>query len=112
MTVLAPNAAEADVAATLIANEVNVEHRAVERVPACELDPDSDLGGRSVTVEVGKLSVWAIEEALAAGAKSARSMIDDGRIVAVHLVLQRQTRSLGAPLPFDAIIHDKASAAA
>ena len=44
-TVLAATAAAADAAATLIANAVNVEHPAIERRPARDLDPDSDLLG-------------------------------------------------------------------
>jgi len=112
VTVLARNAAEADAAATLIANEVNVEHRVIDRVPAFELDPDSDLGERLVTVEVGDLPMSAIGGALTAGAGAAQSMVADGRIIAAHLVLQRQVQTLGAPSSLNAIIHDKESAAA
>ena len=54
-TVLAATAAAADAAATLIANAVNVDHPAIERRPACELDPDSDLLDLPVTVAVGPL---------------------------------------------------------
>ena len=48
VTVLAACAADADVAATLIANAVNVDSPAIVRIPARELDPDSDLGDRAV----------------------------------------------------------------
>ncbi len=44
VTVLAATAAAADAAATMIANAVNVDHPAIERRPARDLDPDSDLG--------------------------------------------------------------------
>src|SRR5207247_11022489 len=44
VTVLASRAADADAAATLIANAVDLDHPAVERRPATSLDPDSDLG--------------------------------------------------------------------
>ena len=43
MTTLARDAATADVAATLVANAVDVDSPAVRRRPARELDPDSDL---------------------------------------------------------------------
>ena len=43
MTVVARTASIADVAATLIANAVNIESKKIEREPASELDPDSDL---------------------------------------------------------------------
>jgi len=96
VTVLARNAAEADVAATLIANAVDADHPRIERVPARELDPDSDLGERAVTVAVGVLPDASVIEALAAGAAAAEAMAADGRIVAAHLVLQGGTRTVGA----------------
>ena len=55
MTVLAATAAQADAAATVIANAVDAAHPAVRRVPADTLDPDSDLGDLPVTVAVGAL---------------------------------------------------------
>lgn len=63
VTVLARDAAAADAAATVIANAVDAEHPAVRRAPAVELDPDSDLGGRLVTVEVGGLPDEVVEGA-------------------------------------------------
>src|SRR6266850_3006418 len=57
VTVLADTAAMADAAATIIANAVDLPgHPNIERVPACELAPDSDLGERLVTQSVGVLS--------------------------------------------------------
>ena len=57
VTVLAATAAEADVAATLIANAVDLPgHPAIRRQPAQDLQPDSDLGPRLVTTHVGPLS--------------------------------------------------------
>ena len=65
VTVLAENAAQADAAATIIANAVNLsDHPGVVRVPAHDLAPDSDLGNLPVTQDVPPLSVDAIEEAL------------------------------------------------
>ena len=50
VTVLARNGAEADAAATLIANAVDLPgHPAISRRPALALAPDSDLGDRLVT---------------------------------------------------------------
>ena len=50
VTVLARSGAEADAAATLIANAVDLPgHPAIKRMPARELAPDSDLGDRLVT---------------------------------------------------------------
>ncbi|RWH08408.1 MAG: UPF0280 family protein, partial [Mesorhizobium sp.] len=57
VTVLARTGAEADAAATLIANAVDLPgHPAVHRVPARDLSPDSDLGERLVTQGVGGLA--------------------------------------------------------
>ncbi|WP_204349766.1 hypothetical protein, partial [Klebsiella pneumoniae] len=56
VTVLARDAASADAAATLIANAVDLDHPAIRRRPARNLDPDSDLGDRLVTVGVGDLT--------------------------------------------------------
>ena len=61
VTVLASDAATPDVAATLIANAVNIDHPAVERRPARELAPDSDLGDLPVTVTVGELLHEAVK---------------------------------------------------
>jgi len=68
VTVLARTAAQADAAATIIANVVDLPgHPAVLRCPAHDLQPDSDLGGRLVTRDVGDLSHDEIAEALQAG---------------------------------------------
>ena len=95
VTVLAANAAAADVAATLIANEVDVDDPAVERRPASELDEDSDLGDRRVTAAVGDLPEAAVAAALDRGARAARAMRRAGQIVAAMLVLQEQRRTIG-----------------
>ncbi len=87
VTVLAENAAEADVAATLIANSVDTDSAAVIRSPASELDPDSDLGNRPVTVDVGDLTKREIATALASGRDAAQSMADRGLIAAASLTL-------------------------
>ena len=68
-TVLARTASQADAAATIIANAVDLPgHPAIVRCPAHDLQPDSDLGARLVTRGVGELSAGEIEAALEAGA--------------------------------------------
>jgi len=91
-TVLAATAAAADAAATLIANCVNVDHRAIERRPARELDPDSDLGDLPVTVAVGPLPEAAVAEALHRGAAEARRLRHCGMIEGAALSLRGQWR--------------------
>ncbi|MBV8192075.1 MAG: UPF0280 family protein [Alphaproteobacteria bacterium] len=73
-TVLARTAAAADAAATMIANAVNIEDAAIERRPARDLDPDSDLGELPVTVAVGPLPLGAVARALDKGAAEARRL--------------------------------------
>lgn len=98
VTVLARTAASADAAATLVANAVNVETAAVTRRPASELDPDSDLGHRLVTVAVGALSAAEIEAALAAGAACAEAYRRQGLLIAAALMLARHTTVVGDAL--------------
>jgi ApbE superfamily uncharacterized protein (UPF0280 family) len=92
VTVLARTAAEADVAATLIANAVDLPfHPAVQRLPACELAPDSDLGDRLVTVDVGALAPAEIATALARGLALAEDFRQRGLIEAAALFLCGQS---------------------
>ena len=100
VTVLARTASQADAAATIIANAVDLPgHPAVVRVPANELQPDSDLGGRSVTREVGALSESEIEQALAAGADCARHLLAEGLIEGAALRLKGETLLVGTRSP-------------
>ena len=96
VTVLAPSTAAADAAATLIANAVDCDHAAIQRRPARDIDPESDLGMRLVTIEVPPLPKTVIDKALDAGAHSAAEMLAQGLIVGALLCLQGETRSLGS----------------
>ena len=91
-TVLAATAAAADAAATLIANAVNVDHPAIERQAARDLDPDSDLGDLPVTVAVGTLPLALVNEALDRGAAEARRLRLRGLIDSAALSLQGHWR--------------------
>lgn len=96
VTVLAPNAAAADAAATLIANRVDVPGcTAIARAPARDLDPDSDLGGRLVTIAVGPLRDAEVDRALAAGGRAAEGMAARGLIHAAALSLNGRFRFAG-----------------
>lgn len=95
VTVLAAETAAADVAATLIANAVDIDDPAVVRRPARELAPDSDLGDRLVTVDVGPLSPGVVATALAAGAEVARTMHRRGLIDGALLTLADQIEIVG-----------------
>ena len=88
VTVLAATASQADAAATVIANAVDLPgHPAIIRKPANELQPDSDLGARLVTRDVGDLSRAEIATALESGAECARQLFDRGLIEGAVLQL-------------------------
>ncbi len=100
VTVLAATAAEADAAATMIANAVDLPGAPqIARRPACELAPDSDLGDRLVTVGVGPLSRAEAAHALDRGAAHAGALLAGGLIRAAFLVLDGQGRSVGRAEP-------------
>ena len=99
VTVLAATAAEADAAATVIANAVDLpRHPAVRRTPAAELQPDSDLGGRRVTTAVEALTPGEIGRALDGGARMAGRLLRDGLIAAAAMHCQGTTRVAGVPV--------------
>lgn len=92
VTVLAADAASADVAATLIANRVTVEESVnVERCPANTLQPDSDLGETLVTVAVSQLSDNEREIAMLSGIDYAQQLLCSGLIAAAYIHLQGKT---------------------
>jgi uncharacterized protein len=99
VTVLARDAATADVAATLIANAVNVDSASVRRRPARDLDPDSDLGDRLVTMSVGALTPCEIRHALDNGLACAASLRSRGLIVDAALMLAGHSSALGYRTP-------------
>ena len=103
VTVLAASAALADAAATLIANAVDLPGQAaISRAPASDRNPQSDLGDRLVTVDVGDLTRHECEIALAAGAAEAEHWRRAGFIEAAALRLGDATRLVdggGSPYP-------------
>lgn len=97
VTVLARTGSQADAAATIIANAVDLPgHPAIVRRPANELQPDSDLGARLVTRDVGQLTESEIEAALDAGARCARAVLAAGLIEGAALRLLGETVVVGA----------------
>ncbi len=99
VTVLAPTAAMADAAATMIANAVDLPgHPGVTRRPARAVKADSDLGDLPVTVAVGPLTAAEADAALAAGAAAAEGFRARGLIVAAALFLGGRARLVG-PIP-------------
>jgi hypothetical protein len=108
VTVLAPTAAMADAAATMIANAVDLPgHPAITRRPASELQADSDLGRRPVTVAVGPLAPADIARALDRGLAAAEAFRARGLVTAAALFLAGEARLSG---PFPALAPEPALA--
>jgi ApbE superfamily uncharacterized protein (UPF0280 family) len=93
VTVLAAQASLADATATIVANEVDLPgHQAILRVPAQEIQADSDLGCRLVTRDVGPLEPAEVQEALGRGMNCAKRLLATGFITAAALHLQGETQ--------------------
>jgi ApbE superfamily uncharacterized protein (UPF0280 family) len=90
VTVLAATAAEADAAATVIANAVDVDDPGIYRLPASECKDDSDLGDIPVTTNVEVLAPPQVLRALEAGAARAETLRRMGLIWSAVLVCQGQ----------------------
>lgn len=104
VTVLADRAAMADAAATIIANAVDLPgHPAIVRERARDIDPNSDLGARLVTTDVGELTANEVAAALDAGVSMAHSLLSRGLIRAAALRVDCETRVVGVPPPSEPV---------
>lgn len=109
VTVLAANAADADTAATLIANRVDLPGSIkVRREAANEITPQSDLGNRAVTVAVHPLTQIEKQQALSTGGSYAQELVTQGLIQSAYLSLQGQRMVVGPNL--GRVIHWKQTA--
>lgn len=97
VTVLAASAAEADAAATMIANAVDLDDARIVRRPASSLKDDTDLGDRLVTVDVPRLEPDLVDEALRRGLAHAESLRASERIVACFLTCQGRAMRTATP---------------
>ncbi len=88
VTVLAGTAAMADAAATVIANEVNIQDPRIVRLPAHSLKDDADLGNIPVTVDVPELSLTQIHDALQHGLTRALLLKNKGLIISAVITCQ------------------------
>ncbi|MBX9458773.1 MAG: UPF0280 family protein [Rhizobium sp.] len=97
VTVLARSAAEADAAATILGNAVDLPgHPAVMRAPADQVKDDSDLGSHLVVTGVGSLSAAETATALDAGVAMAERLIASGLINRAALFLRDRGRVVTA----------------
>ncbi len=96
VTVLATTAAVADVAATMLANAVDLPgHPAITRQPARAIIHDSDLGDRPVVTGVGTLTAQEVAQALDDGETRIDTLPTGVFGAALHL--RGMTRVLGDP---------------
>jgi len=96
VSVVAATAAEADAAATLIANAVDLPgHPGIRRCPARDLSPDSDLGQRLVVTGLSGLTHTDIQTALAAGMRVAEDMCRRGLVSGALLHLLGDSAVVG-----------------
>jgi ApbE superfamily uncharacterized protein (UPF0280 family) len=106
VTVLAATAPQADAAATIIANAVDLPgHPAIRRERASDIQPDNDLRDRLVTRDVGALDDHEIDIALAGGIARAETLIASGHIRAAALHCAGVTRVVGWPRHIVAPVH-------
>lgn len=97
VTVLAGCAAQADVAATLVANAVDLaDHPAIMRRPAQDIVDDSDLGALPVVSRCGRLGTAECADALAKGRRLAGVFQSRGLIAGAGLFLQGFAATSGA----------------
>jgi uncharacterized protein len=93
VTVVANTASQADAAATMIANAVGAEiqHSAIQRMPASILKDDTDLGDRLVTTQVEPLPQTLVTEVLLQGQQYANELLKRDLILSATLSLQGQS---------------------
>ncbi|MGD9133322.1 MAG: hypothetical protein PVF78_06735 [Desulfobacterales bacterium] len=103
VTVIAENASIADAAATAIANACIVEAINIVQIPAEQIDPNTDLKGVAVTIDVGPLSVdkkiQAVQTALSKADILCRQKCIVGALIALEdvFVMTEGVRELISP---------------
>ncbi|HEY9065187.1 MAG TPA: UPF0280 family protein [Burkholderiaceae bacterium] len=95
VTILAKTAAQADAAATIVANAVDIDDPRIGRCPASMLKDDTDLGDIPVTVAVPPLSDEQIRTALDRGRQRALELQRAGLIHAALLACQQRYERVG-----------------
>lgn len=97
VTILGKTAAQADAAATIVANAVDLpRHPAITRRPAHDLQADSDLGPRLVTTAVAPLSPQEAQTAVDRGAAAGQAALSRGLIDGALIFLHPAVRTLGS----------------
>ncbi|MGE5840127.1 MAG: UPF0280 family protein [Deltaproteobacteria bacterium] len=90
-TTIARTASLADAAATAVANASFLEDEQVQRRPAEELDPYTDIAGLDVTVKVGALSEEKKSRALSQAIRRAEDLVQREVILGAFVAVQGLT---------------------
>ena len=104
VTVIASNASLADAAATSIANACFVEDDSIIQIPAEQIDPNTDLKGVNVTVDVGFLKwdkrIQAVKTALSTADTLCRQGLIAGALIALEdvFIMTKHAEKLISPL--------------
>ena len=89
---IASSASAADACATALGNAVNIESPVIRRKLAGGIDPNSDIAGLMVTVEVGPLSRDLKLEALERGIEKARKLVNSKVLLGAVFFLQGEMK--------------------
>lgn len=91
VTVFSTRCAKADALATLLADRSYIDSPAVHRVPAAQLDPDSDIADQQVVVGVDALTEEERERALGQMLAEAERQYQKGGLLACIATVQGKT---------------------
>jgi ApbE superfamily uncharacterized protein (UPF0280 family) len=97
VTVLATSASVADAAATAIANACFVRDENIRQAPAEQIDPNTDLAGKMVTVSIGKITRAKLQVAQINALQRAEDLVACGVIVGA-LICQDKLFSMTSSL--------------
>lgn len=97
VTVIAENASIADAASTAIANACFVSDPSIRQIPAEQIDPITDLAGKTVTLGVGELARSKRKVAQLRALRRAEDLVACGLIVGA-LICQEQRFDMTASL--------------
>lgn len=89
---VASSAAVADACATILGNAVNVDSPLIQRRPARELDPATDIPDLLVTTAVGPLTVELQDAALEQGIAKGRQLVEAGVLMGAVVILDGKMR--------------------
>ena len=103
--VLADKCALADAAATLVANDTVCRSDNIVRLPAEILDPETDIKGHEVTVQLGRMKRYEVERCLLNGKYRARKLYESTLIRGAVVYVQGEKIVIPAKYEERLILH-------